>query len=57
MTPGDELESDRYLITIEERLHSISDHTQGVTSETAQKKEVKDTKSIYQPGKRKRQVS
>ena len=56
MAPGEELESERYLITIEERLHPSADHTHGVTSKT-QEKEVKDSAGLhYQPGKRKRQV-
>lgn len=56
MAPGEELESERYLITIEERLHALSDHAHEVRS-TTQEKEVKDSVGpLYQPGKRKRQV-
>ncbi|KAJ7369746.1 Protein zgrf1 [Desmophyllum pertusum] len=55
VAPGEELESERYLITIDERLHPSADHTHGVTSKT-QEKEVKDWAGLhYQPGKRKRQ--
>ncbi|KAL9961786.1 hypothetical protein ACROYT_G030806 [Oculina patagonica] len=55
VAPGEELESERYLITIEERLHALSDQTHEVIS-TTQEKKVKDCVGpLYQPGKRKRQ--
>lgn len=56
MSTGEELESDRYLITIEERLDSSSDHTQGCNSQRVEEREVSNTPGIYQPNKRKRQV-
>ena len=56
MAPGEELESERYLITIEERLHAPSDHKHEVRPKT-QDKELKDSaEGYYQTGKRKRQV-
>ena len=56
MSAGEELESDRYLITIEERLDSSADHAQGCNSQRVEEREVSNTPGIYQPNKRKRQV-
>ena len=57
VAPGEELESDRYLITIEERLSQpSSDHRQETSSKTAQHKETRSSGFLYQPGKRKRKV-
>ena len=55
---GDELESDRYLITIEERLsnHTSSDTPQAASVNTEQKQELKRSFNLNQPSKRKRQV-
>lgn len=54
---GEEIESDRYLITIEESLnHPSSNDTRGVTLNTVEDKGVKGAGFLYQPGKRKRQV-
>lgn len=56
MALGEELESDRYLITIEERLSPSSDHTHEVTFK-AQEKEVEHFAGpLYRSGKRKRRV-
>ncbi|XP_074607427.1 uncharacterized protein LOC141860282 isoform X4 [Acropora palmata] len=54
---GDELESDRYLITIEERLcnHPSSDTPQAGSVNTEQKQEFKRSFNLNQPSKRKRQ--
>ena len=56
---GDELESDRYLISIEERLcnHPSSDTPQAGSVNTEQKQEFKRSFNLTQPSKRKRQVS
>lgn len=56
---GDELESDRYLITIEERLcnHPSSDTPQAGSVNTEQKQELKRSFNLHQPSKRKRQVT
>ena len=56
MSTGEELESDRYLITIEERLDSSADHAQGCNSQRVEEREVSNAPGIYQPNKRKRQV-
>ena len=56
MSAGEELESDRYLITIEERLDSSADHAQGCNSQREEEIEVSNTPGIYQPNKRKRQI-
>jgi len=56
VSAGEELESDRYLITIEERLDSCADHAQGCNSQRVEEREVSNTPGIYQPNKRKRQV-
>ena len=56
MSAGEELESDRYLITIDEMLDSSADHAQGCNSQRVEQREVSNTPGIYQPKKRKRQV-
>ena len=53
---GEELESDRYLITIEERLNPSSDHNHEVTLKAQEKEVEHSTGPLYQSGKRKRQV-
>ena len=56
MSVGEELESDRYLKTIEERLDSSPDHAQGCNSQRVEQREVSKATGIYQSNKRKRQV-
>ena len=55
MAPGEELESDQYLITIEEKLQPSHDHTHEPDS-NLQEKRGDLTRGLSQPGKRKRQV-
>ena len=53
---GEELESDRYLITIEEKLNPSSDHTHEICLKTQENEVERSVGSLYRPGKRKRQV-
>ena len=53
---GEELESERYLITIEEKLNPSSDHSHEVTLKTQENEVERSVGPLYQPGKRKRRV-
>ena len=53
---GEELESERYLITIEEKLNPSSDHTHEITGKTQENEVERSVGSLYRPGKRKRKV-
>lgn len=54
---GEELESERYLITIEEKLNPSSDHTHEVALKTQENEVERSVGPLYQPGKRKRRPS
>ena len=56
MVLGEELESERYLITIEEKLNPSSDHTHEVALKTQENEVERSVGPLYQPGKRKRRV-
>lgn len=53
---GEELESERYLITIEEKLNPPSDHSHEVTLKAPENEVKRCVGPLYQPGKRKRRV-
>ena len=56
MVLGEELESERYLITIEEKLNPSSDHSHEVAIKTQENEVEGSLGPLYQPGKRKRRV-
>ena len=56
MVLGKELESERYLITIEEKLNPSSDNTHEVALKTQENEVERSVGPLYQPGKRKRRV-
>ena len=55
MNPGAELESDRYLITVEEKLQHSVDSSQEAAKKFQEERQESHS-VVHQPGKRKRQV-
>ena len=55
MNPGAELESDRYLITVEEKLQHSVDSSQEAAKKFQEERQESNS-VVHQPGKRKRQV-
>ena len=55
MNPGAELESDRYLITVEEKLQHSVDSSQEAAKKFQEERQESNS-VVHQPGKRKRKV-